>query len=82
MVRLGMGNGVEAEALFRNVITNATPASAAAAEFALAELLLRSGRTAPAVVALEHLLVTWPTSAVVPQARRLLDQAKGAVPLI
>jgi hypothetical protein len=29
---------------------------------------------------LEHLLVTYPTSAVAPQARRLLDEARGAVP--
>ncbi|HEX7025242.1 MAG TPA: hypothetical protein VF187_10540, partial [Gemmatimonadales bacterium] len=80
-VRGGMGKGALAEELYRTVIAHATPASAAAAEFALAELLLRSGRSAPAIAALEHLLVTWPTSAVVPQARRLLDQARGAVPL-
>jgi hypothetical protein len=56
------------------------PASSAAAEFALADLLLKSGRNAQAITALEHLLLTWPTSAVVPQARRLLDVARGAVP--
>ena len=49
-------------------------------ELALAELLFRSGKREQAIAALEHLLVTWPTSAVVPQARRLLDMARGAVP--
>ena len=61
-------------------MTQAVPASAAAAEFALAELLFRTGKRDQAIVALEHLLVTWPTSAVVPQARRLLDVVRGAVP--
>ena len=38
------------------------------------------GQRGPVIELLEHLLVTYPTSAVVPQARRLLDQARGAVP--
>jgi hypothetical protein len=79
-IRAGTGAGSEAERLYRVVITQAVPASSAAAEFALADLLLRSGRNALAIAALEHLLLTWPTSAVVPQARRLLDVARGAVP--
>jgi hypothetical protein len=29
---------------------------------------------------LEHLILTYPESALVPQARRLLDQTRGAVP--
>jgi len=79
-VRSGLGQPAEAERLYRIVVTQGVPASSAAAEFALADLLLRSGRTALAIAALEHLLLTWPTSAVVPQARRLLDVARGAVP--
>jgi hypothetical protein len=63
-------------------VAQAVPASSAAAEFALAELLVRTGKRDQAVIALEHLLVTWPTSAVVPQARRLLDVARGAVPSV
>jgi hypothetical protein len=62
------------------VLAQNVAASSAAAEFALADLLIHTGRNAQAVTALEHLLVTWPTSAVVPQARRLLDVARGAVP--
>jgi len=29
---------------------------------------------------LEHLILTYPRSALVPQARRKLDEARGAVP--
>ena len=81
-VRFGMGQTVPAERILREVVLQGVPASAAAAELALAELLFRSGRRDQAIVALEHLLVTWPTSAVVPQARRLLDLARGAVPAV
>ena len=70
----------EAERIFRAVVAQGVAATSPAAEFALADLLLRTGRNSQAIVALEHLLLTWPTSAVVPQARRLLDVARGAVP--
>src|SRR6185436_10055250 len=79
-IRAGTGANADAERLFRTAIGQAVPASSAAAEFALADLLLRSGKNSQAITALEHLLLTWPTSAVVPQARRLLDVARGAVP--
>jgi len=55
-------------------------AAPAAAELAWAHLLLRQGETALAVRHLEHLILTFPESAVVPQARRELEQAKGAIP--
>jgi hypothetical protein len=32
------------------------------------------------VSTLEHLILTYSTSALVPQARRALDEARGAVP--
>ena len=79
-VHAGIGRNAEAERLYRAVVEQGVPASAAAAEFALAGLLLKTARKELAIAALEHLLVTWPTSAVVPQARRLLDVARGAVP--
>ena len=79
-VQAGLKKHAEAERLLRAAITHNVPASTAAAEFALADLLLKQGRKTEAIAALEHLLLTWPTSAVVPQARRLLDVAKGAVP--
>jgi outer membrane protein assembly factor BamD (BamD/ComL family) len=42
--------------------------------------LLSQNRASDAVTQLEHLILTYPESALVPQARRRLDQARGAVP--
>jgi hypothetical protein len=39
-----------------------------------------SQRPGDAVAVLEHLILTYPQSALVPQARRQLDEARGAVP--
>jgi phosphogluconate dehydratase len=72
--------GDEAERLFGVVAELGVPASAAQAELELARLHLAKNRQPLAIDLLEHLLVTYPASAVVPQARRLLDVAKGAVP--
>lgn len=57
-----------------------TGATAPAAELDLAELFARTGRTDSAANRLEHLILAHPESAVVPQARRLLDQIRGAIP--
>ncbi len=54
--------------------------TAPAAEFGLASILARSGRTTEALRHLERLILRYPESALVPQARRLLDQIRGAVP--
>jgi hypothetical protein len=70
----------DAERLFRAAAASATPGTAPAAELALGELLLGQNRAADAVTQLEHLILTYPESALVPQARRRLDQARGAVP--
>jgi len=43
-------------------------------------LLLDRQRLEDAIAQLEHLILTYPESALVPQARRTLDQARGAVP--
>jgi tetratricopeptide (TPR) repeat protein len=51
-----------------------------AAELEWARLLERRGMTADAVQHLEHLILTYPGSAVVPEARRDLERAKGAIP--
>jgi thioredoxin-like negative regulator of GroEL len=74
------GKAADAERLFRSAAAKAAPATASAAELALAELLISSQRTEDAVSVLEHLILTYPESALVPQARRELDQARGAVP--
>ncbi len=69
-----------AERLYREAASREAPATAPAAELALAELMLDARRTAEAVTQLEHLILTYPESALVPQARRALDVARGAVP--
>ncbi len=74
------GDSALAERLFREAASREAPATAPAAELALAELLIASRRGADAVALLEHLILTYPESALVPQARRALDVARGAVP--
>jgi hypothetical protein len=74
------GKPEEAERLLRAAAVKEAPSTAAAAELALAELLLSDRRGAEAVEILEHLILTYPQSALVPQARRKLDEARGAVP--
>lgn len=74
------GRTADAERLFRAVLETASGAAAPAAALALGRLLLETERAADAVQVLEHLILTYPESALVPQARRTLDQARGAVP--
>jgi hypothetical protein len=74
------GKPVEAERLLRAAAVKEAPSTAPAAELALAELLISGGRGAEAVDVLEHLILTYSRSALVPQARRKLDEARGAVP--
>ena len=74
------GKPEEAERLLRAAAVKEAPATAPAAELALAELLISGGRGTDAVEILEHLILTYPQSALVPQARRKLDEARGAVP--
>ena len=80
--RLAAANGdpALAERLYREAASKEAPATAPAAELALAELMLEARRHAEAVTQLEHLILTYPESALVPQARRALDVARGAVP--
>ena len=70
----------DAERMFKAAAVQTAPGTAPAAELALAELLLDQRRPAEAVAQLEHLILTYPSSALVPQARRRLDEARGAVP--
>lgn len=49
------------------------PASAASARLALAELHIAAGRRSEAATLLERLILDYPESAVVPEARRALD---------
>jgi tetratricopeptide (TPR) repeat protein len=55
-------------------------AAPAAAELEWARVLVRDDRATEAIPHLEHLILTYPNSAFVPEARRLLERAKGAIP--
>jgi tetratricopeptide (TPR) repeat protein len=55
-------------------------AEAPEAELAWARVLLRKKDTTAAVARLEHLILTYPQSALLPQARRELDLAKKIIP--
>ena len=67
--------------LFDDVVRTAGQGAAApAAELEWARLLERRAQTAEAIRHLEHLILTYPGSAVVPEARRELERAKGAIP--
>jgi tetratricopeptide (TPR) repeat protein len=74
------GKPADAERMFKAAAVQTAPGTAPAAELALAELLLDQRRPAEAVAQLEHLILTYPSSALVPQARRRLDEARGGVP--
>lgn len=79
-LELARGRVAEAERLFRAADLEEAPATAPAAELELGRLLISVGRRDEAVSTLEHLILTYSTSALVPQARRALDEARGAVP--
>ncbi len=67
--------------LWRTVLDR-YPASAEApeAELEWARALRRGDDPAAAIARLEHLILTYPSSALVPQARRELDLARASVP--
>jgi hypothetical protein len=50
------------------------------AELELAQLLVSRNRHPEAQALLEHLILNYPGSAVVPEARRALDTVMGTVP--
>lgn len=79
--RLGPAEQQTALVLFDEVVrTDGAGAAAPAAELEWARLLERRLEPAAAIQHLEHLILTYPGSAVVPEARRELDRAKGAIP--
>ena len=77
--RLGGQQGTAGE-LLAEVVRTDSGAAAPAAELEWARLLLRQSRPADAVAHLEHLILTYPGSALVPDARRELERVKGAIP--
>ncbi len=60
--------------------SDTTGPNAPAAELAVAVALAELGRGDEAVPRLEHLILTYQESALVPQARRLLDRINGMIP--
>ncbi len=74
------GESQRAEALLRAADTTAAPAVAPVAELELAHIMIAVDRSDEARTMLEHLILTYPASAVVPEARRALDTLKGTVP--
>jgi len=70
-----------AEELFLAAIAaDSSGAASPGAQYRIALLFAQTGREQEAAVRLERLILAHPESAVVPQARRLLDQVRGAVP--
>jgi tetratricopeptide (TPR) repeat protein len=79
--RLDSLHAATAAALFDEIArASGTGAAAPAAELEWARLLLRQGHAAEAAQRLEHLILTYPGSAFVPEARRELERARGAIP--
>ncbi|UCD24247.1 MAG: hypothetical protein JSW51_14695, partial [Gemmatimonadota bacterium] len=71
-----LAEGLLHQALAADSLGSAAPA----AEYALAVVYASTARPQRAIERLEHLILTYSHSAVVPEARRLLDQVRGAIP--
>lgn len=75
------GDDARAVPLWRDVIGQwPTSPEAPEAELEWARALRRAGDPAAAIARLEHLILTYPASALVPQARRELELARASVP--
>src|SRR5579859_1445311 len=80
---LDSAHQVLARDLFQQVVNDssrAAGAAPAAAELEWARLLEKQNHSDRAIAHLEHLILQYPASAVVPEARRMLDRLKGSVP--
>ena len=74
-------DSARSEIIWQGLIeTQAQSPEAAEADLEWAKVLRRQGRSAAAIARLEHLILTYPQSALVPQARRELELAKGTLP--
>ncbi|MEO5826086.1 MAG: hypothetical protein ABIR59_09380 [Gemmatimonadales bacterium] len=77
---VAQGDTAAAARLWRAADVAEAPASAAEARYALARVERLGGRGDSARALLESLLLEFPDSAIVPEARRLYDQVRGATP--
>ena len=83
--RIYAARGVDSSAigLWRRIVEQEKDApEAPQAELEWARLLRRKGDNAAAAARLEHLILTFPESSLVPQARRELDLVRSAVPSV
>jgi tetratricopeptide (TPR) repeat protein len=79
-LQLARGRKDLAEQAFRSAAKTGAEATTPAALLELARLLVSQGKGAESQAILEQLILDHPTSAVIPQARRFLDELRGAVP--
>jgi tetratricopeptide (TPR) repeat protein len=80
-LRAALKDDAQAIVLWRRIIEQqGTTPEAPSAELEWARALRRHGDDAGAVARLEHLILTYPQSALVPQARRELDLARASIP--
>jgi len=79
-IALARGDSGRAIALLHQADVKELPATAAAARLALAQISIAGGRVAEARALLEALILDFPESAVVPDARHLRDTLRNAVP--
>jgi tetratricopeptide (TPR) repeat protein len=80
-LRASMHDDAQASALWKRVVEQyATSADAPAAELEWSRALRRGGRAVEATQRLEHLILTYPRSALVPQARRDLELVRNSIP--
>jgi hypothetical protein len=79
-VALALRDTAGAVALLRAADVKESPAAAAAARLDIARIDVAAGRVAQARTQLEQLIIDFPESAVVPEARRLRDTLPAAVP--
>ena len=74
-------DSAKSESIWQVLITEHVQSpEAAEADLEWAKVLRHRGNGAAAIARLEHLILTYPQSALVPQARRELELAKGTIP--
>lgn len=79
-IALAKGDSTHALSLFEQADVPGAPGIAAGARLATARMLTARGKKVQAQQLLERLIIEFPESAVVPDARRLRDQLRGALP--